>query len=509
MKNTHGQFDFNEAKLDEQLEQLEQSAYLAGDQPAARTYASLRTFYAPASRHEVRSIERVRQRLAARAAAGAQFHEPAPPMLPSVTEQPTTPLRLPSRREPRTNIWLSTLAALLIAGVLIGSFLTLLNMYSQSAQPPKLTPIPQKNGPWRIVPTPNSPNVSSTLRAITVLSDHDAWAVGSTQQVYPGSNSVFPLFLHWDGKTWKKIQAANTAQQGQLSAMAALGPDNIWAVGDTGSRSGIPHALIEHWNGQQWNVVSSPDQSTSSGFLRGDSLAGISAVAPDDIWAVGDYTSSGNHALVEHWNGSQWSIVSTPAIETEQWLSKVVAVSTNDVWAVGAFGSTLDGSHTSHALVEHWDGRSWQVIASPNPGASSELLTIAATSPTDVWAVGDFTSDGAHHGSALVEHWNGKQWAIVDISNVATRINGTLSAVVALAPDDIWAAGSDIGSALLHWNGQQWQTVPLASPSKDIVGGVELFCFAFNPSSPGALWIAGGYALPGSIGQMLIETDAP
>src|SRR5690349_11696444 len=48
----------------------------------------------------------------------------------------------------------------------------------------------------------------------------------------------------------------------------------------------------------------------------------------------------------------------------------VRAVSASDVWAVG---SHLTSSGASVALIEHWDGSSWTVMHSPAPGAASEL----------------------------------------------------------------------------------------------------------------------------------------
>ena len=67
-------------------------------------------------------------------------------------------------------------------------------------------------------------------------------------------------------------------------------------------------------------------------------------------------------------------------------LSSVFALDPRDAWAVGYyFDATANHYHT---LTEHWDGSSWSVVPSPNPGnANNYLYGVAAISRKDVWAV--------------------------------------------------------------------------------------------------------------------------
>src|SRR5206468_9107024 len=84
-----------------------------------------------------------------------------------------------------------------------------------------------------------------------------------------------------------------------------------------------------------WEVVSSPNVGTSDNQLRG-----VAAVSANDVWAVGDYSNGTGHqqTLVEHWNGTAWSVVPSPNVGTgHNVLNGVAAVSANDVWAVGTY----------------------------------------------------------------------------------------------------------------------------------------------------------------------------
>src|SRR5205823_12238319 len=94
-----------------------------------------------------------------------------------------------------------------------------------------------------------------------------------------------------------------------LVGVAAISTNNVWAVGYYDNGYGLK-TLIEHWDGMQWKLVSSPNHPGSSG----DSLNGVIAISTTDIWAVGSYTSSSGNAqtLTEHWNGTQWSMVASP-----------------------------------------------------------------------------------------------------------------------------------------------------------------------------------------------------
>jgi hypothetical protein len=57
----------------------------------------------------------------------------------------------------------------------------------------------------------------------------------------------------------------------------------------------------------------------------------------------------------------------------------------------------------------------WRIIPSPNSGATDYdvLNGVAAISPNDVWAVGNFMSTGGTGQQSLIEHWDGVQWRIV------------------------------------------------------------------------------------------------
>src|SRR5437867_3710221 len=167
--------------------------------------------------------------------------------------------------------------------------------------------------------------------------------------------------------------------------------------------------------GAAWGQVPSPNRG-----MRENELAGLAVVAPDDIWAVGRYNSgrpptvTGRNTLALHWDGSAWVVVPTP---NPKWpgadffsLEDAAATSSTDVWAVGYAEDFA--SLKSTTLIERWTGSAWSIVPTPNPGGPNlpnELYAVAASASNDVWAVGEA---GYPEGS-LILRWDGSRWRAV------------------------------------------------------------------------------------------------
>jgi hypothetical protein len=94
-------------------------------------------------------------------------------------------------------------------------------------------------------------------------------------------------------------------------------------------------------------------------------------------------------------------VVSSPNVGTTiDYLAAVAhAPGTDQLWAGGSYSNSSNGPF--QVLIEQWNGSSWSVVPSPNPGGMSNLLQgVAAVSANDVWAVGIYysssTSPGRH-----------------------------------------------------------------------------------------------------------------
>jgi len=316
---------------------------------------------------------------------------------------------------------------------------------------------------WSVVPSPNGSS-SSNLSAVAAVSANDVWAVGSSGNQRSGAQT---LIEHWNGSSWSVVTSANPGSiYNTLYGVTAISAANVWAVGYYVNTTGVTQTLIEHWNGTSWSVVKSPSPATGN-----NELFSVSAASASSIWTVGFLTNNTSQTpvdqtLIEHWNGSSWSVMKSPNPgSSSDHLNGVAAVSTSDVWAVGN-GKTSSGK----TLIEHWNGSSWSVVTSPSPGSGGDLRAVAAVSAGNVWAVG-YYSPNSSSIQTLVERWNGTSWQVVKSANIGT--SPTFSAVAAVSAHDIWAVGSyhnpnsnEFFQTLTeHWNGTKWSIVKSPSPS--------------------------------------------
>ena len=158
-----------------------------------------------------------------------------------------------------------------------------------------------------------------------------------------------------------------------------------------------------------WHLI--PSQSTSN---DGNELDSVFALSATDAWSVGEHSDnfSGDYwPLIEHWDGTAWTIVNSPQ-PLNTYVSSVREIAASDVWAVG--GSQNQSTFADQTFIEHWNGSSWSVVPSPNVGtASNDLVALAYSSSTDVWAFGYYFSTTAAQYLTLTEHWNGSTWSVV------------------------------------------------------------------------------------------------
>lgn len=320
---------------------------------------------------------------------------------------------------------------------------------------------------WKLVSSPSPGTYSNYLAGVAATSTTDVWAVGNNQS----NGVVSTLTEHWNGTQWSVVASPSPPSEAQFNAVAHIpGTHQFWAVGqyfDT-----YWHTLIVKWDGTQWTLVPSPNVAQHFNFL-----SGVTAISRNDAWAVGSYYDGNTTTtLTEHWNGSQWSIV--PSANPGSFynnLAAVAAVSSTDVWAVGEY----ENSSGEPTLTEHWNGKSWSVVASPTPGSGANLTAITRVPGTNqLWAVGFYFPASGGGQPSLIEQWNGSSWSVVASPNPGAGFND-LYGVAAVGPNNVWAVGQyspgevPIIALVEHWNGSDWSQVSVPSPdAEDSLYGV-------------------------------------
>jgi hypothetical protein len=304
-----------------------------------------------------------------------------------------------------------------------------------------------------LIPQAQSPYLSD-LEPGSFDSDSDGWILAPTQSS-PTFDPHAAFGYHWHGGSWAVVPMAGspepTREGPRFSAVAAVSPGDAWAVGafySTKTLFGLVAvgALIAHWNGTAWSIVPNPALNQ-----KGAVLTAIDPVSSSDVWAVGyqgnpnQASDAGHTPFIEHWNGSAWSVVPAPTASRPSYLEAVSGTSATDASAVGY--QTKPGTSTLVPLIEHWNGTAWSMVSLPSSMTGlNGLNSVYAAAPNDVWATegGPRYPDSPYSSPpAVFLHWDGTAWSTVRAPvPLAYGLGYQYLSIAGSGPGNIWAAGT-------------------------------------------------------------------
>ena len=253
---------------------------------------------------------------------------------------------------------------------------------------------------------------------------------------FDGSSTSFrTLMERWDGTTWTELPVPDLDGASlSLTGVSCVSPTSCFAVGS--KYSDQMHTLAERWDGTTWSVVPSPDAAGA----EWSQLRDVSCVSAANCLAVGgssnDLASSQYQPLAERWDGNTWSIVPS-ANPGAGVLAKVSCVTETACVASGESETTA-----YRPFLERWDGTSWSTTAFPVPsgGSSLSLTGVGCASGTTCFVVGNSYQAGVQQG--LLERWDGAKWSIVAIPPATGAFSNLLSDVSCAPGASCFAVGS-------------------------------------------------------------------
>src|SRR6266567_5051359 len=222
-------------------------------------------------------------------------------------------------------------------------------------------PVPCRTG-WHVasgaVP---AGDYEDRLVAVAGSASDDVWAVGDR---WPNPRQVLPLMDHWDGRRWSYSAGASLGgRQALLTSVTATASGDVWAVGHFAAVGRLPSApLIEHWNGSSWSLQPTHSLTRLKTALP-QALTSAVALAHDDVWVLGhSLQPSGAIDVYVHWNGTSWKLLPGPDIGPRLGGSGSVdptglaAVSADDAYVIG------QNATTQQLFIDHWDGTRWRSV---------------------------------------------------------------------------------------------------------------------------------------------------
>jgi hypothetical protein len=294
---------------------------------------------------------------------------------------------------------------------------------------------------WSLVSSPNpSGALDARLSSVSCTSATSCFAVGSSSTTTAGK----ALVERWNGSTWSIVAAPTPigATETSLGAVACLSATSCMAVGSY-STATADKTFATRWNGTTWSIVAMP---TPAGAAL-NVLAGLSCTSSASCYAVGgslvDSASGFSFkTLVERWNGTSWAIVASPN-PTSPSLAALSGVSCTSATNCDAVGFALNPStFDERTLVEHWNGTSWSIVAFATPSGALQagLNDVSCPSAANCYAVGFSATDTS--SKTLVEHWDGLTWSVQATPNPSGASDAGLSGVSCPGPTTCYAVGA-------------------------------------------------------------------
>lgn len=313
---------------------------------------------------------------------------------------------------------------------------------------------------------PDLPSASATsfvgeLNDVTCLTSSQCMAVGSD------AGSLYTTA--WIGSSW--VSAPHTDPPGtavQPQGVSCTGASSCLMVGYRSTAHHGFRAFSEEWNGSNWQPVSTAPSPKGASYTY---LSSLSCTAPFNCMAVGHYYIANpfeSFTLAEKWNGSTWQRVGTKKFVNSNLEGVSCLASTNCT----AVGDRPNSSGNAAALVEHWDGTAWHVVAAPAPATRKSFLAkVSCANSKSCVATGNSFASSVAPSRAFSEVWNGSSWTIhkIPIGKLVTATH--VLGISCVSPTDCVAVGQRIytkdesKSLAVHWDGSTWSRMPIQDPS--------------------------------------------
>jgi hypothetical protein len=248
---------------------------------------------------------------------------------------------------------------------------------------------------------------SVLIGGISCPSESFCVAVGGSTSAIAGR--YVPLAESWNGAMWSiESIPAGPGVSSRLSSVSCTSPLACTAVGESVSRTPKRPVkpLVERWNGTRWSLERA----------RGGSLISVSCTSHPECTAIGN---TANRMFAEGWDGGRWSTEPNPhprgfgGPNGDNELNGVSCASRDACTAVGysTWGSGFGSVRLT--LAEHWNGSRWSLQSTPNPIQLDELKSVSCSSGSSCIAVGDYTGRAGDATRALIEWWRDGRWSVL------------------------------------------------------------------------------------------------
>ncbi len=325
---------------------------------------------------------------------------------------------------------------------------------------------------------------------------------------------VAPSVQQWDGSSWHTVTlpAPSGASLVDLSSVSCTSVTFCVAVGaQLVSSEGIPLAFT--WNGSSWSVSTTP--TLASPYAQA-LLESVSCTGPTWCMATGwadNSMTSATDTFAEQWNGTSWTVASTPDItgHTDDEFTGVSCTGPANCMAVGYNAATGTGfalpspgaqpgagnsgfpgfpdpvAHAHalmhapsphiavsiHVLAEQWNGTSWTVTPTVDPTGVTSPAFYGVSCAGGGFCMATGYNDDTSSVQGFAEKWSGGSWSQTALPAPPGGGDGAMIGVSCISPTSCTGVGASVTAPSSEvvltgsWNGSTWTlgTVPTPGPA--------------------------------------------
>lgn len=342
-----------------------------------------------------------------------------------------------------------------------------------------MTAVTAEAAGWTVVTSPNV-GTSSLLSGVSCTSSSACVAVG----VSSSASAEKTLSEKWNGTKMTVVPSPPSGGDPGLdfNGISCTSASFCIAVGRV-YKSGGDQILTEKWNGAKWTQLTSPAMGPDATV----DILSVSCKSTTFCMAVGWWTFEPTEAFAMKWNGTSWTVETVPndGDTEDNILESVSCPTTTFCIAVG---------NGPGQLIDRWNGSVWTIVSTT---ANHGLDGVRCRTTTFCMAVGAQAAGPDTDTDTLAEKWNGTTWSVLTTPNVSGSPGNILVSVSCTGTTFCMAGGSAQGSGVTEhaltetWNGSTWSIVPSVSPtSNSVINSVSCttaaggnFCLAVGLST--------------------------
>ncbi len=316
---------------------------------------------------------------------------------------------------------------------------------------------------WREARVPLPSGATETyLFSVSCVSERFCVAVGYADP----SIRYQAAAVTWNGTAWSAMAPVHPsgARYSELEAVSCISERWCMAVGSYVERSGVRKTLAEVWNGSSWSVSTTPNPTGTAPRLHG-----LDCTSEAFCMAVGSFAEARGRRLTlgQSWNGLAWSSQRTidlpEALEHE--LQAVSCPTSSYCIAAGSF----EVERVALTMAQSWNGRAWEIEEplDPEEGFQTLLRDVSCVSTSYCVTAGAYFERGAF---SLAESWDGREWEFFLTPDPAEaesiQFEGVSCASRTFCVAVGFAVEGVVGQNLVEmWNGLAWTIQPVTEPT--------------------------------------------